>query len=178
MSRAATFTQKLKVLDGSQTSVERISGWLLFHWNEAADLAAAWRDHFEAVPQKKMLNLLYLANHALQSRKDHRDEIRAAWAGVLPAAFRALTAASGGRGAIHGKAKRLLGIWVQRKVMSGSVLSLLSRCLAGASSASTASRKRKRATRDASAKKMLVCGGSGPQEWSSGGDPPPSRRAG
>ena len=137
---ASAFQDKLKKLDGSQQSVQRVSAWLLFHWNKADALAHAWKDLFEMAEPKEMLLMLYLANDALQSRKAHKEKIRAAFAAVLPASFKALTDATSGAGAVHAKAKRLLTIWSDRKVLSATIIVDLERCLSAAPS-----RKRKRA---------------------------------
>jgi regulator of Ty1 transposition protein 103 len=59
-------TSKLKSLDATQQSIEKITSWVLFYTREARTVVQVWLEELIRLPPDKKLAHLYLANHILQ----------------------------------------------------------------------------------------------------------------
>ncbi|CAL0332960.1 unnamed protein product [Lupinus luteus] len=106
--------EKLAKLNASQTSIETLSHWCIFHMNKAKQVVETWARQFHCSPREKRLAFLYLANDILQnSRRKGSDFVGEFWK-VLPDALRDVIA--NGDEFARNAALRLIGIWEDRKV--------------------------------------------------------------
>ncbi|CAL0323294.1 unnamed protein product [Lupinus luteus] len=107
-------TEKLAKLNSSQTSIETLSHWCIFHMNKAKQVVETWARQFHCSPREKRLTFLYLANDILQNSRRKGSEFVGEFWKVLPDALRDVIA-NGGEFA-RNAALRLIGIWEERKV--------------------------------------------------------------
>ncbi|KAI3407993.1 hypothetical protein J3R85_020572 [Psidium guajava] len=106
--------EKLAKLNSSQTSIETLSHWCIFHMNKAKQVVETWDRQFHCSPKEQRVAFLYLANDILQnSRRKGSDFVGEFWK-VLPEALRDVIE----NGDDFGKtaALRLINIWEERKV--------------------------------------------------------------
>ncbi|KAI4348346.1 hypothetical protein L6164_009081 [Bauhinia variegata] len=105
---------KLGKLNSSQTSIETLSHWCIFHMNKAKQVVETWDRQFHCSPREQRLAFLYLANDILQNSRRKGSEFVGEFWKVLPDAIRDVieTGDEFGRNA----AFRLIGIWEERKV--------------------------------------------------------------
>ncbi|KAK7290529.1 hypothetical protein RIF29_05019 [Crotalaria pallida] len=105
---------KLAKLNGSQTSIETLSHWCIFHMNKAKQVVETWARQFHCSPREKRLAFLYLANDILQNSRRKGSEFVGEFWKVLPDALRDVIAH--GDEFARNSALRLIGIWEDRKV--------------------------------------------------------------
>lgn len=106
--------EKLAKLNSSQTSIETLSHWCIFHMNKAKQVVETWDRQFHCSAREQRVAFLYLANDILQnSRRKGSDFVGEFWK-VLPEALRDVIQ----NGDDFGKtaALRLINIWEERKV--------------------------------------------------------------
>ncbi|XP_027350912.1 regulation of nuclear pre-mRNA domain-containing protein 1A [Abrus precatorius] len=106
--------EKLAKLNGSQTSIETLSHWCIFHMNKAKQVVETWDRQFHCSPREKRLAFLYLANDILQNSRRKGSEFVGEFWKVLPDALRDVI--QSGDDFARNAALRLIGIWEERKV--------------------------------------------------------------
>ncbi|XP_061359771.1 uncharacterized protein LOC133303811 isoform X2 [Gastrolobium bilobum] len=106
--------EKLAKLNGSQTSIETLSHWCIFHMNKAKQVVETWDRQFHCSPREKRLAFLYLANDILQNSRRKGSEFVGEFWKVLPDALRDVI--ENGDEFARNAALRLIGIWEERKV--------------------------------------------------------------
>ncbi|RDX82846.1 Regulation of nuclear pre-mRNA domain-containing protein 1B [Mucuna pruriens] len=106
--------EKLAKLNGSQTSIETLSHWCIFHMNKAKQVVETWDRQFHSSPREKKLAFLYLANDILQNSRRKGSEFVGEFWKVLPDALRDVI--QNGDDFARSAALRLIGIWEERKV--------------------------------------------------------------
>ncbi|KAM6549532.1 hypothetical protein CsatB_021208 [Cannabis sativa] len=106
--------EKLAKLNNSQTSIETLSHWCIFHMNKARQVVETWDRQFHCAPRDQRLAFLYLANDILQNSRRKGSEFVGEFWKVLPDALRDLM----DNGDEFGRtaAQRLVNIWDERKV--------------------------------------------------------------
>ncbi|KAK7377628.1 hypothetical protein VNO80_03057 [Phaseolus coccineus] len=106
--------EKLAKLNGSQTSIETLSHWCIFHMNKAKQVVETWDRQFHGSPREKRLAFLYLANDILQNSRRKGSEFVGEFWKVLPDALRDVI--QNGDDFARNAALRLIVIWEERKV--------------------------------------------------------------
>lgn len=106
--------EKLAKLNVSQTSIETLSHWCIFHMNKAKQVVETWDRQFHSSPREKKLAFLYLANDILQNSRRKGSEFVGEFWKVLPDALRDVI--QNGDDFAKNAAHRLIGIWEDRKV--------------------------------------------------------------
>jgi regulator of Ty1 transposition protein 103 len=95
---------------------------VLFHRRYADQTAEVWARQFTKVPVNKKLSYLYLANEVVQqSKAKKKEEFVRAFASVLPNALE--TNYPEFDKEVKARVKRVIDVWKQRQVFSGSVIS-------------------------------------------------------
>ncbi|KAK4767967.1 hypothetical protein SAY87_003108 [Trapa incisa] len=106
--------EKLTKLNLSQTSIETLSHWCIFHMYRAKQVVETWDKQFHCAPREQRLAFLYLANDILQnSRRKGSDFVGEFWK-VLPNALGDVIQNGDEFG--RASAMRLINIWEERKV--------------------------------------------------------------
>ncbi|KAF7819380.1 regulation of nuclear pre-mRNA domain-containing protein 1A isoform X1 [Senna tora] len=106
--------EKLAKLNSSQTSIETLSHWCIFHMNKAKQVVETWDRQFRCSPREQRLAFLYLANDILQNSRRKGSEFVGEFWRVLPDALRDVIGSGDELG--RTAALRLIGIWEERKV--------------------------------------------------------------
>ncbi|KAK7336111.1 hypothetical protein VNO77_16643 [Canavalia gladiata] len=106
--------EKLAKLNGSQTSIETLSHWCIFHMNKAKQVVETWDRQYHCSPREKRLAFLYLANDILQNSRRKGSEFVGEFWKVLPDALRDVI--QNGDDFARNAALRLIDIWEERKV--------------------------------------------------------------
>ncbi|KAI9121491.1 hypothetical protein K1719_008524 [Acacia pycnantha] len=106
--------EKLTKLNNSQTSIETLSHWCIFHMNKAKQVVDTWDRQFHCSPRDQRLAFLYLANDILQNSRRKGSEFVGEFWKVLPNAIRDMVENGDEFG--RNAALRLIGIWEERKV--------------------------------------------------------------
>ncbi|XP_045797276.1 histone acetyltransferase KAT6A [Trifolium pratense] len=106
--------EKLAKLNSSQTSIETLSHWCIFHMNKAKLVVETWAKQFHCSPREKKLPFLFLANDILQNSRRKGSEFVGEFWKVLPDALRDVI--QNGDDYARNQAMRLVGIWEERKV--------------------------------------------------------------
>ncbi|KAH1150066.1 hypothetical protein AAZX31_16G049600 [Glycine max] len=106
--------EKLAKLNVSQTSIETLSHWCIFHMNKAKQVVETWDRQFHSSSREKRLAFLYLANDILQNSRRKGSEFVGEFWKVLPDALRDVI--QNGDDFARNAALRLIGIWEERKV--------------------------------------------------------------
>ncbi|XP_062105392.1 uncharacterized protein LOC133817025 [Humulus lupulus] len=106
--------EKLAKLNNSQTSIETLSHWCIFHMNKARQVVETWDRQFHCSPRDQRLAFLYLANDILQNSRRKGSEFVGEFWKVLPDALRDLM--DNGDDFGRSAAQRLVNIWDERKV--------------------------------------------------------------
>ncbi|XP_015971287.1 UPF0400 protein C337.03 [Arachis duranensis] len=106
--------EKLSKLNASQTSIETLSHWCIFHMNKAKQVVETWDRQFHCSPRDKRLAFLYLANDILQNSRRKGSEFVGEFWKVLPDALRDVI--EHGDEFARNAALRLISIWEDRKV--------------------------------------------------------------
>ncbi|CAI8612124.1 unnamed protein product [Vicia faba] len=114
--------EKLAKLNGSQTSIETLSHWCIFHMNKAKQVVETWDKQFHCSPHEKKLTFLFLANDILQNSRRKGSEFVGEFWKVLPDCLRDVT--QNGDDHARNEAFRLIGIWEERKVFGSRGQSL------------------------------------------------------
>lgn len=109
---------KLAKLNMSQASIETLSHWCIFHMNKAKQVVETWARQFHCAPREQRLAFLYLANDILQNSRRKGAEFVGEFWKVLPDALRDVIKNGDEYG--RNSAKRLVGIWEDRKVFGSS----------------------------------------------------------
>ncbi|KAK7311329.1 hypothetical protein RJT34_09394 [Clitoria ternatea] len=125
---AQILVEKLAKLNGSQTSIETLSHWCIFHMNKAKQVVETWARQFHCSPREKRLAFLYLANDILQNSRRKGSEFVGEFWKVLPDALRDVI--QHGDEFARNAALRLISIWEERKVF-GSRGQILKEEIAG-----------------------------------------------
>lgn len=115
---ARAFKTKLASLNVSVQSIETLSHWCIFHRKNASQLATTWMACLERAPSKQKLAFLYLASDVAQNGRKKGPEWADALVNVLPEACRRVVAE--GDEKTTEKVKKLLRVWSERRVFSGS----------------------------------------------------------
>ncbi|XP_044466656.1 regulation of nuclear pre-mRNA domain-containing protein 1A-like isoform X2 [Mangifera indica] len=105
---------KLAKLNNSQTSIETLSHWCIFHMNKAKQVVETWDRQFHCSPRERRLAFLYLANDILQNSRRKGSEFVGEFWKVLPDALRDVM--DNGDEFGRNAARRLINIWEERKV--------------------------------------------------------------
>ncbi|XP_044503314.1 regulation of nuclear pre-mRNA domain-containing protein 1B [Mangifera indica] len=106
--------EKLAKLNNSQTSIETLSHWCIFHMNKAKQVVETWDRQFHCSPCEQRLAFLYLANDILQNSRRKGSEFVGEFWKVLPDALRDVM--DNGDEFGRNAARRLINIWEERKV--------------------------------------------------------------
>ncbi|XP_031271518.1 regulation of nuclear pre-mRNA domain-containing protein 1B-like isoform X1 [Pistacia vera] len=106
--------EKLAKLNNSQTSIETLSHWCIFHMNKAKQVVETWDRQFHCSPREQRLAFLYLANDILQNSRRKGSEFVGEFWKVLPDALRDVM--DNGDEFGRNAARRLINIWEERKV--------------------------------------------------------------
>ncbi|XP_028771408.1 UPF0400 protein C337.03 isoform X2 [Neltuma alba] len=106
--------EKLTKLNNSQTSIETLSHWCIFHMNKAKQVVETWDRQFHCSPREQRLAFLYLANDILQNSRRKGSEFVGEFWKVLPNAIRDMVENGDEFG--RNAALRLIAIWEERKV--------------------------------------------------------------
>ena len=115
---ARAFKTKLASLNVSVQSIETLSHWCIFHRKNATQLATTWMECLERAPSKQKLAFLYLASDVAQNGRKKGPEWADALVNLLPEACRRVVAE--GDEQTMEKVKKLLRVWSERRVFSGS----------------------------------------------------------
>ncbi|KAL5793441.1 hypothetical protein ACOSP7_002035 [Xanthoceras sorbifolium] len=106
--------EKLNKLNSSQASIETLSHWCIFHMNKSKQVVETWDRQFHCSAREQRLAFLYLANDILQNSRRKGSEFVGEFWKVLPGALRDVMENGDEFG--RNAARRLIGIWEERKV--------------------------------------------------------------
>ncbi|KAF5725433.1 ENTH/VHS family protein isoform 2 [Tripterygium wilfordii] len=120
--------EKLAKLNNSQTSIETLSHWCIFHMHKAKQVVETWARQFHCSPREQRLAFLFLANDILQNSRRKGIEFVGEFWRVLPDALRDVIENGDDFG--RNSVLRLIGIWEERKVF-GSRAQMLKEELVG-----------------------------------------------
>ncbi len=77
------FKDKLLRLNATQSSIQTLAQWILFHRRHCAASVQVWADEVKAAPPDRQLTYWYLCNDVLQNSKRKGDEFLAEFRKVL-----------------------------------------------------------------------------------------------
>lgn len=147
--------QKLKVLNGTQQSIESTASWCLFYSRAAGTVVSIWLDEFVRMSPDKRLTQLYLANHILQEGKKKGREYGDEFAKVMPRVMKEFARGSDSKS--RASVMRLIKIWEERRVFGGSLIKVMKDALARADASPASRPDGMQPTSSGDAAKLKVC---------------------
>jgi len=115
------FAEKLSSLNSTQKKISSLADLVVSRWRFVDDLVRVWESEIYASKQENILNLIYLANDALQkSRAKRKAAIRDAFSKVLHPTLK--HAIDVGDHNVKTKLKRVVSIWRDRSILEDDVL--------------------------------------------------------
>lgn len=121
-SLESTLDRKFQSVTNTMDSIQGLSTWCIENKKYHSLIVRHWLKHVKKSPSPHRLNLLYLANDVIQNCKRKNAIVyRTAFAEVLPDAF--LLINSDGDPKVIKSVERILSIWEERSVYSGTLVS-------------------------------------------------------
>jgi len=115
------FANKLSKLDNTSKTVAAAADLMVLRWRFAKDLVAMWESRIHASKDKDLLNLIYVANDALQKgRMKRRAVLIKQFEEVLHGCF--VHALDGGQSNLKTKIVRVVKIWRSRNILGNEKL--------------------------------------------------------
>jgi regulator of Ty1 transposition protein 103 len=119
---------KLTHLNGTSQSIQTLSHWVMYHRKQYKQAIEIWHREFFKAPRERLMPLLYLANDIMQNSRKKGAEFCMGFSKVIPAAIQHVytkEADEPTRKAIM----RLLDVWQERMILSGSLINDLRKTL-------------------------------------------------
>ncbi|XP_056154292.1 regulation of nuclear pre-mRNA domain-containing protein 2a [Lampris incognitus] len=123
-SMESTLNRKFQSISNTMESIQGLSTWCIEHKKYHSLIVRHWMKWLRKSDSSHRLNLIYLANDVIQNCKRKNAIVyRTAFAEVLPDAF--LLVSSDGDSKMRKAVERILSIWEERSVYTGTLITEL-----------------------------------------------------